>query len=153
MHLARTEDIMTTTNPAALGAQTHAMRDSRSQAPRRRATTNWRRIVLALLASTMLGGCVAEASIPPPAVAVAYSPYYYAGYPVYYDTIGAPFVYIGGGVHYVPRSYAHYDVLVRGYHGPHYYEGPRYYSNRPRNFAGRPRYDGAPHYAAPHYHR
>jgi hypothetical protein len=98
----------------------------------------WRRTLLALLASVMLGGCVVAADpIPPPAVAVAYAPYYYDGYPVYYDTWGVPYVYFGGGVHYVPRSYAHYDVLVSGYHGPHYGYGGRGYAG--------------PHYGAPHY--
>jgi hypothetical protein len=135
MHVDGAEDIMITNNRAALGNQSHAVKHSRR-------ASFWRRTVLALFAASMLGGCYAEAAIPPPAVAVAYSPYYYEGYPVYYDTLGAPFVYIGGGVSYVPRSYVHYDVLARGYHGQRYYGAPRYYSSSPR-------YYSAPHY----YHR
>jgi hypothetical protein len=142
-HLDPVEDVMATRDPEALGNQSHTMKHSRRRAP------FWRRTLLALCASVMLGGCYAEAAIPPPAVAVAYSPYYYEGYPVYYDTLGAPFVYVGGGVSYVPRSYAHYDVLLGGYHGPYHHEGPRYYSGNPRYSA--PHY-GAAHEAAPHYY-
>jgi hypothetical protein len=160
------EENMTTPSKTALGVlarrwSTQSLREMRSnpaiaashagahwRAARRshRRPTFWRRTLLALLASTLLGGCVVAADpLPPPAVAVAYSPYYYDGYPVYYDGVGVPFIYFGGGVHYVPRSYSHYDVLVGGYHGPHYVT--RGYVDR--GYASR---GYAPHaYASPHY--
>ncbi len=64
-------------------------------------------------------GCVVYAR-PAPVVAVAdYDPVYYDGQVVYYDTVGLPYIYVGGSIRYVPRSYAHYDVLVRHYRVAH----------------------------------
>jgi hypothetical protein len=81
-------------------------------------------LIVALSASLSLGGCYVYADTPSAAVATdAYSPMYYDGNVVYYDSVGAPFVWIGGSVRYVPRTYVHYDVLrshyrrhSRGYH-------------------------------------
>ena len=96
-------------------------------------------LLMALALCTTLGGCIVAADpLPPARVAVAaYSPLYYDGYVVYYDDWGYPFYYVGGGVRYVPRSYAHYDLLVR-----HYHEHPEAY----RRVYGRSGY-GYGHYA------
>lgn len=71
------------------------------------------------LAAPLFGGCYVYTDPAPPAVAVeadTYQPAYYDGAVVYYDTVGTPFVYVGDEVHYVPRSYVHYNVLVGHYH-------------------------------------
>jgi hypothetical protein len=98
-------------------------------------------LLISLAASTVLGGCVVAADpLPPPrvAVSVGYSPYYYDGYPVYYDTWGSPIFYVGGTVRYVPRTYAHYDVLRRGYHAqPRYYRSGGYRSRGTHPYARR----------------
>jgi hypothetical protein len=77
-------------------------------------------------ALSLLGGCVAETSLPSGRVAVAaYGPFYYAGYPVYYDAWGYPIYYVGGVVHYVPRSYPRYGLLLSPYRAAPY---PRPYA-------------------------
>jgi hypothetical protein len=74
-----------------------------------------------LTALSLLGGCVAEATVPPAQVAVgAYGPLYYAGYPIYYDGWGYPIYYVGGVVHYVPRSYPQYGLLIGHYRAAPY---------------------------------
>ena len=76
-------------------------------------------------ALSLLGGCVAEATVPPARVAVsAYGPLYYAGYPIYYDGWGYPIYYVGGVVHYVPRDYPHYSSLISHYRAPPPYARP-----------------------------
>jgi hypothetical protein len=74
-------------------------------------------LLLALALSSMLGGCIVAADpLPPPGIAVAaYSPLYYDGDVVNYDDWGYPIYYVGGGVRYVPRTYAHYDLLMSHY--------------------------------------
>jgi hypothetical protein len=71
-------------------------------------------LMFAVGATTTLSGCIVAAD-PPPRVAVAASPLYYNGYAVYYDDWGYPFYYSGGVAFYVPRTYAHYDVLLGHY--------------------------------------
>ena len=45
----------------------------------------------------------------------AYTPQYYNGYVVYFDARGYPFYYLNGSIHYVPRSYSGYSVLINHY--------------------------------------
>jgi hypothetical protein len=74
-----------------------------------------------LAASSLLGGCLVAAPLPPPHVAVAVSsPYYYDGFAVYYDGWGVPYYYDAGVVHYVPRTYVHYDTLLGHYRAAPY---------------------------------
>jgi hypothetical protein len=76
-------------------------------------------------------GCVMSLAAP---VAVdGYEPVYYHGHVVYYDGGGAPFVYHGTRMYYVPRRHVHYGVLRHHYqaHRRQYYrwyarEGYRY---------------------------
>ena len=82
---------------------------------------------LALALSVLpLGGCYVVAEPAAPTVVETYEPVYYEGHVVYFDTVGAPYVVVHGEVRHVPRSYAHYDVLVshhrahpRAYHAEH----------------------------------
>jgi hypothetical protein len=60
------------------------------------------------------GGCYVYADTDPQLV--DYQPLYYEGNVVYYDEVGAPFVYVGDDVVYVPRTYRNYGVLVNHYH-------------------------------------
>jgi hypothetical protein len=69
----------------------------------------------AVAAATTLSGCIVAADPPPRVAVAAYSPLYYNGYAVYYDDGGYPFYYSGGLALYVPRTYAHYDVLLGHY--------------------------------------
>lgn len=90
-------------------------------------------LIVALSASFALGGCYVYADTPPVTATVetdAYSPMYYDGQVVYYDTVGAPFVWVGGSVVYVPRSYVHYDVL-RSHYRAHYRGYHRWYQAHP----------------------
>jgi hypothetical protein len=72
-------------------------------------------LIFALAATPMLGGCIVAADPPPRVAVAAYSPLFYNGYAVYYDDWGYPFYYAGGVAFYVPRTYAHYEVLVSHY--------------------------------------
>jgi hypothetical protein len=72
-------------------------------------------LMFSFAATTMLGGCIVAADPPPRVAVVADAPLAYNGYAVYYDGWGYPFYYAGGFAYYVPRSYAHYDVLVSHY--------------------------------------
>ena len=68
----------------------------------------------------------------------AYTPTYYDGNVVYYDTVGTPYVYREDRVYYVPRTYAHYDVLVGHYHShPRAYHS--WYRSHPYRGHGRGR--------------
>jgi len=71
-----------------------------------------------------LGGCYVVAQPAAPVVAETYEPDTYDGNIVYYDTAGAPFFYVEGGIRYVPPAYVHYDVLVGHYrnHARAYHE-------------------------------
>jgi hypothetical protein len=71
----------------------------------------------------------------------AYQPAYYDDNVVYYDTVGAPFIYVEGGVRYVPPTYVHYDVLVGHYrtHARAYHE---WYEREGRRHADRGRPGG-----------
>jgi len=44
-----------------------------------------------------------------------YTPQYYNGYVVYFDTSGLPYYYLNGIVTYVPRTYYNYNYLVTSY--------------------------------------
>jgi hypothetical protein len=71
----------------------------------------------AALTAALISGCVAAGPAPAPHVAVAAdAPFYYQGYPVYYDGWGYPIFYIDGVVHYVPRS-SRYELLASRYRG------------------------------------
>ena len=81
--------------------------------------------VLIALAGGVLGGCYVEAEAAGPEMAgppeqevpvyEGYRPMYYNGYVVYYDSYARPFYYVGGAPYWVPRGYAHYNVLVAHY--------------------------------------
>ena len=114
-------------------------------------------------------GCVAYATtepLPPPpvggaAVVVDYSPLYYQGNVVLYDdTDYRPYYVVSGRPYYVPRTYVHYDTLVRHYHRSpaayqrwhtHHPEYRRYRMHGPRHPSHRA---PPPHHAPPqHRHR
>jgi hypothetical protein len=75
--------------------------------------------------AAVTSGCTVYSDpVPAAPVAEVYSPAYYNGSVVYYDEGGSPYYYSDAHeVVYVPRTYAHYDVLVGGYrsHGPAYH--------------------------------
>lgn len=89
-----------------------------------------RALLLGLLGLT---GCAVGMRAPGSGVFVegGYSPLYYGDHIVYYDSFGRPIYYVGGNVHYVPRSYVHFGLLQRHYRvnrGPY----QRWYSSRGR---------------------
>jgi hypothetical protein len=101
----------------------------------------WRPIafagVLGLFALQM--GCVAYATTEPAVVAepqaavvVDYRPLYYQGHVVLYDDVTyRPYYVVSGRPYYVPRTYAHYNTLVRHYHrSPAAYH--RWHSHHPQ---------------------
>lgn len=73
-------------------------------------------VVLSALVGTcaLTAGCYAELEAEPVSVD-GYAPQYYDGYVVYYDTVGRPYYYNGGGVYYVPPTYREYGRLTRHY--------------------------------------
>jgi hypothetical protein len=81
------------------------------------------RWMLVLSAALPLAGCYVYADPEPATVEAGYEPMYYDGNVVYYDEVGAPFVWAEGRIVYVPRTYGHYDVLVNHYH--RHYRGYR----------------------------
>jgi len=76
--------------------------------------------IAAVTATSLLGGCVVADPVPARVAVATYVPYYYYGYPVYYDAWGAPIFYVDGVVHYVPRSYPRYGLLVSHYRAAPY---------------------------------
>lgn len=61
-------------------------------------------------------GCVIRARPAEPVVATSYyTPLYYNGYVVYYDTLGRPMYYAGGVRYYVPSTYVYYGRLRTHY--------------------------------------
>jgi hypothetical protein len=52
---------------------------------------------------------------PAPVATTAYTPQYYNGYVVYFDTSGFPFYYLNGAPTYVPDSCTCYEGLVSYY--------------------------------------
>jgi hypothetical protein len=100
-----------------------------------------KKIALLLLsgAATCLlsAGCTVYESTEPAVVQEeSYQPMYYEGNVVYYDDVGAPFVWIDGRIVYVAHSYVHYDALVTHYHrhnrGYHRWERAHPYVHRSR---------------------
>lgn len=71
--------------------------------------------VAGLTALGLLNGCVVEPVPARVAVTASAGPFYYDGYPVSYDAWGYPIFYVGGMVHYVPRTYPGYRVMVSHY--------------------------------------
>ena len=98
-------------------------------------------LLASALAILPLGGCYVTAQPVPRAPMEAYQPAYYDDNVVYYDTVGAPFIYVEGGVRYVPPTYVHYDVLVGHYrtHARAYHE---WYEREGRRHADRGRPGG-----------
>jgi hypothetical protein len=115
------------------------------------------RVVVAGWVMILLGvsGCIV---VPEPGVGIYggpgspyYSPLYYDGYVVYYDTAGLPYYYLGGSPVYVPRRYREYDRLVTHYrlHQSHYdrwnvSHGPRFRGYRDPGHGAPPRHSGGP---------
>jgi hypothetical protein len=101
-------------NPPARGCLRHALE-------------NWGASPITLAVAVTLGlaaaGCAGTVTVAEPEVSAAYpadtygyTPLYYDDNIVYYDDIGAPYYFVGANIHYVPRTYVHYDTLVRHYH-------------------------------------
>jgi len=107
--------------------------------------------LLLLVPVALTSGCYARgraeiigpAPPPPPRVTVDFSPLYYEGHVVYYDTVGYPYYIVEGGRYYIPRTHAHYRLYVRHYHrhptayrswershAPGYYDRPPRYRQR-----------------------
>lgn len=66
-------------------------------------------------------GCTVYGRAATPAARVdvveyEYQPMYYGNDVVYYDDGGMPYVYVGGGVRYVPRTDARFRVFVDHHH-------------------------------------
>lgn len=57
-------------------------------------------------------GCIVHTSEPTLATSY-YTPMYYNGYVVYYDTLGRPIYYVNGIQYYVPATYYNYHAYVR----------------------------------------
>jgi hypothetical protein len=73
------------------------------------------------LVAASTSGCTIRARTPSvtvsgPRIATSYyTPLYYRGYVVYYDTVGRPVYYVNGVRYYVPRTYAYYGRYVSYY--------------------------------------
>jgi hypothetical protein len=94
---------------------------------------------------TALSGCYLEAR--PATVDYSYggwTPYYYNGNLVYFDSLGRPYYYGSGSMIYVPATWAHYAVATNAYriNGYRYrawhsrYHRPTYYSRPVRYHRG-----------------
>lgn len=105
-------------------------------------------LAVAVAVGLAIGGCAGTVTVAEPEVSAAYpvdtygyTPLYYEDQIVYYDEIGAPFYMVGANVHYVPRTYVHYDTLVRHYHA-HRPAYQRWYdAHPPRRLDRHHRYD------------
>jgi hypothetical protein len=89
-------------------------------------------LVAALLAVGGLSFSACVLSAEPGGASVStsyYSPMYYNGYIVYYDTAGLPLYYIGGAAYYVPATHGQYHSYRHHYttHRTHY---SQWYSSR-----------------------
>jgi hypothetical protein len=108
-------------------------------------TLRVQRIVLSAaitVCASISASCVMELELPLPVVVEAYEPVYYGGYLVYYDTDGAPYYYVDSHIYYVPRTYVHYNVLVRHYQ-VHRVQYHRWYArdgHRYKHYRRAPRY-------------
>ncbi|MBN2724650.1 MAG: hypothetical protein JXR95_11320 [Deltaproteobacteria bacterium] len=105
-------------------------------------------LMLGVAAATVLSGCyIGDAGTYPATTSANYSyggytPYYYAGNLVYFDTYGRPYYYNGSTVYYVPRTWSYYGRATYGYrHNRYAYNrwysryrpGTRYYNSYYRN--------------------
>src|SRR5258708_1548431 len=88
-----------------------------------------------------LGGCYAYVDPETPVEVVdgdeGYTPLYYQGNVVYYDTVGLPFVWFGTAPFYVPHDYYGYGSLVNHY---------RYHAHAYHNWAYSHDHHGGGHY-------
>lgn len=74
-------------------------------------------ILVGVGAAIGLSGCYVYADpVPVARVETSYEPMFYEGNPVYYDDAGAPFIYVGAGIHYIPTTYVSYGLYVNHYH-------------------------------------
>lgn len=98
-------------------------------------------------AASVMSGCYAAVEPAPvyttsAVVADGYEPAYYDGYVVYYDDVGHPYYYGGGGeIVWIPASSPRYVALVNHWHahGPAYrrwyaHDGYRYRSYHARHY-------------------
>jgi len=100
-------------------------------------------LVAGVASATALSGCYLEAR--PATVDYSYggwTPYYYNGNLVYFDTLGRPYYYSSGSLMYVPATWVHYGASVNAYrlygyryrawhsryHRPTYYRTPVRYN-------------------------
>ena len=75
-------------------------------------------LVAALIAvgGFSLSACVLSAEPGEVSVGTSYySPMYYNGYIVYYDSVGSPIYYSGGATYYVPSTYGQYHAYRSHY--------------------------------------
>lgn len=77
-------------------------------------------LLLAVALGALSTGCTAQLRTPSPAFTVeaetGYTPLYYNRHVVFFDDYGAPFYFVGGRTHYVPRTAPAYRSYVRHYH-------------------------------------
>ena len=86
-----------------------------------------------LAACATISACYVEGEGPPPSYSDGYEPVYYDGNLVYYDDIGRPFYYGGGGVVWIgpaapvyPRLTAHWRTRPSAYRDWYAHQGYRY---------------------------
>jgi hypothetical protein len=134
--VAQHENGARTSSPDRVGVATSPSRHSHEGKPAMPAITI-RGIVLSAMITALAplaAGCYVDAEVEPVA-AEGYTPTYYNGYVVYYDSYGSPYYYAGDRTYYVPRTYAHYDRLTYHYrtYSPNYH---RWYTNRGYRYRG-----------------
>ena len=95
-------------------------------------------LTLALVAAVGMvsSSCFVSTSGEPVVSTGYYTPQYYNGYVVYYDTLGRPMYYTGGVRYYVPATYMHYNSYVSHYrtHRVHYNRWNRSRGHRYRTY-------------------
>jgi len=88
-------------------------------------------VLLAFVGATSMAasGCVVRTRAHPAIATSYYTPMYYNGYVVYYDTTGRPMYYANGTRYYIPATYAHYNRYV-GHYRAHRVHYRRWYRKR-----------------------
>ena len=115
-------------------------------------------LVAGVASVTALSGCYLEAR--PATVDYSYggwTPYYYNGNLVYFDTLGRPYYYGGGSLIYVPSTWSYYGTAVNAYriNGYRYrawhsrYHRPTYYRSPVRANRGYSRSNGRTYRSRP----
>jgi hypothetical protein len=92
-------------------------------------------LVALLVATAPMLACYDD-ELAPPVYAYGYQPQSYDGYVVYYDGVGRPFYYGGGGPMWVPETSPFYSRLVAHWHtyGGAYGQWNAHYGARYRGY-------------------